>query len=296
MDHPAPSVSVIIPVYKQWALLERCLGALLKQSVGSPSAEILVVNNDPVTACPFPLVEQFPQVHWLTEEQPGSYAARNRGILVARGSILAFTDADCLPSPDWLAQGVSFLKSNPGVSRIGGRIQLFTEGPHANWAENFERAFAFRQDSAIRRHGSAVTANMMAWRRVFDRVGLFDEGLFSGGDHEWGKRAQRRGERIAYCPETVVAHPARSSVRALLRKHRRIVLGKIATAEASWGATREIGRSLPPPVLAFLDLRSQNRLSLKDCLRACCVLYLLRLYRVLVILGFKVRLVEKPRE
>lgn len=287
-------VSVIVPTYRDWDRVRHCLKALEEQQYPNNLVEVIVVNNDPDNPCQY--CESFPWVHWLTEDKPGSYAARNTGILAARGSILAFTDADCLPSPDWLAQGVSSLKSHPEFSRIGGRIELFTKGSHPNWAENFERAFAFRQDSAIRRHGSAVTANMMAWRHVFDRVGLFDETLFSGGDHEWGKRAQRNGERIAYCPEAVVAHPARSSMRALLKKHRRIVLGKLATAEASWGATREIGRSLLPPVLAFRDLQSQKRLSLKDCLKACCVLYLLRLYRVLVILGFKMRFIDKPRE
>lgn len=64
MEHPAPTVSVIVPVYKQWALLERCLGALAKQSVDHHSMEILVVNNEPATAPPSTLVEEFPSVHW----------------------------------------------------------------------------------------------------------------------------------------------------------------------------------------------------------------------------------------
>lgn len=293
MTSKVPTISVIIPVYHQWSLLSKCLEALEKQTLSQNEYEVLVINNDPTDPCP--LKENFSGIIFLEEIKPGSYAARNAGIQHARGEILAFTDADCVPDTDWLKMGLSFLMSNPNYSRIGGKIELFSDNSCPSWVEVYERIFAFRQDSAIRRHGSAVTANMMTWRHVFKRVGLFDEKMFSGGDHAWGKLAQQCGESIAYCPQAIVAHPARASLHALLRKHRRIVVGKIGAESGSWLATREIVRSLLPPMLAFRELRKQQKNPLIDCLKACCVLNLIRMYRIIVILAYKMRLIKRTR-
>jgi GT2 family glycosyltransferase len=71
-----------------------------------------------------------------------------------------------------------------------------------------------------------VTANLLAPRTAFDRVGPFNEKLLSGGDGEWCQRAGAEGIAVVYCPEASVGHPARASLAELMRKARRVVGGR----------------------------------------------------------------------
>jgi glycosyltransferase involved in cell wall biosynthesis len=67
-----------------------------------------------------PIVAQCKQARTGFEARPGSYAARNTGIELARGDILAFTDADCLPAADWIEHGLAALQRVENCG-LGGR-------------------------------------------------------------------------------------------------------------------------------------------------------------------------------
>jgi glycosyltransferase involved in cell wall biosynthesis len=114
-------ISVIIPVWNSGALLRRCLEALARQTLGPDCFEIIVVDNgssDDSAA----IANSFPGVVLLSEPRPGSYAARNRGLARARGDFIAFTDADCVPAPDWLEQALAAARRHPGAGVLAGRI------------------------------------------------------------------------------------------------------------------------------------------------------------------------------
>ena len=83
------------------------MNALTKQTYPKNRFEVIVVNNDPADPCPcIPLPDNFVLT---TEGKPGSYAARNAGIKIAKGEILAFTDSDCIPHSNWIEQAVNIL-------------------------------------------------------------------------------------------------------------------------------------------------------------------------------------------
>jgi hypothetical protein len=73
----------------------------------------------------------------------------------------------------------------------------------------------------------AATANVVAYRAAFDRVGFFNPDLKSLGDGEWIQRATRQGEVLRYADAAVVHHPRRSTVGPILRKVRRIAGGRM---------------------------------------------------------------------
>ncbi|WP_353746014.1 glycosyltransferase family A protein, partial [Shigella sp. FJ200518] len=77
----------------------------------------------------------------LDEAKPGSYAARNKALKIAKGDIYAFTDSDCQPKEDWLEVAINFFIDNTEVERIGGEISLFTKNEKANWFEIYEMFF-----------------------------------------------------------------------------------------------------------------------------------------------------------
>lgn len=68
---------------------------------------------------------------------------------------------------------------------------------------------------------------MVTWTRHFKTVGCFNGALLSGGDVEWGRRANEKGIVAEYASEVVVNHPARSDIGALLKKKRRLLGGEV---------------------------------------------------------------------
>lgn len=223
MDHPF--VSVIIPVYRDWASLNWALEALAGQTYPKERFEILVVDNDSADHT-LPTLPNT-NLRILREDKPGSYAARNTGITSSKGKILAFCDADCRPCPSWVEQAVRFFAAHPGCNRLAGKIELsYANEADVSLAELYETVFAFRQEEYARQ-GVSATANMFSYRHVFEDVGLFDDTLLSGGDLEWGQRASLAGSLIGYAPEVLVLHQARHSVQALIHKAKRVSSGYI---------------------------------------------------------------------
>ncbi len=222
-------VTVIIPTYNDWERLGKCINALAQQSYPADLFEIIVVNNNPNDAPPANFLIPG-NCRIITEAKPGSYAARNTAIKLAKGDILAFTDSDCIPDKEWISNAVDFLGNNPQYARIGGRVALFFSSKNLTNAELYDKVYAFRQHEVVRQRGTSVTANMITYKHVFDSVGLFDENLLSGGDFEWGKRANEAGFKIGYASNVIVNHPARASFKELIKKSKRVAGGH-ATAE-----------------------------------------------------------------
>ncbi|GGH18191.1 glycosyltransferase [Mucilaginibacter phyllosphaerae] len=214
-------VSIIIPTFKDWGRLSFCLNSLSRQSYPQNGFEIILINNyvgDKVPDDYF--IPQNCRV--FTEEKPGSYAARNLGITKSAGNIIGFTDSDCIPDIDWVANAVKAFKDNQAYSRIAGRIRLYYKSEKLTKAELYEKIYAFNQDIYVEQDGSGVTANMFTYRHVFDEVGLFKENLLSGGDYEWSVRARDAGHKIKYAEDVVVNHPARFHLNELIKKAKRV--------------------------------------------------------------------------
>jgi GT2 family glycosyltransferase len=96
----AKSVSIVIPTFNGASRIAHCLDALLKQTAGR-DVEILVVN-DGSTDNTVDVVTLYSGIRLISQANAGPAAARNRGASEARGSIILFTDDDCVPMPDWL--------------------------------------------------------------------------------------------------------------------------------------------------------------------------------------------------
>jgi glycosyltransferase involved in cell wall biosynthesis len=220
-----PLVSVIIPVYNDAARLRTCLHALEQQTYPAERFEVVVVDNGSTEDVSVAIPND-PRFTLVAEPSPGAYAARNSGIAVAAGEVLAFTDADCIPEHDWLEQAVRDLVDAPAVEMVGGAVRLFFKGEQPRGAaELYESLHAFPQEMFILRRKFAVTANMVTWRAVFARVGLFDSRLKSGGDADFGARVHRSGGALRYAPRAAVRHPARATGAELVSQARRVAGG-----------------------------------------------------------------------
>ena len=215
-----PRVSVIVPVLNDPQGIRSCVTALLAQTYPGPY-EIVVADNGS-TAQTRDAIEGLraaagDRVRLVVEPRRSPYAARNRALAEARGPLLAFTDADCVPAATWLAHGVRALEAQ-GDGVVGGRIVVTYRRGTPNPCEYWDSAVRLNQRVYVERSGFAATANLFAHAAVFARVGPFRAELLSGGDRELGLRLRGGGERLSYAADVVVEHPARATLGALYRK------------------------------------------------------------------------------
>lgn len=265
-----PLVSVIIPVYNDGERLSLCLKALKQQTYPSDRYEVIVVDNaSDKEANIRGVVEQFEGIRTAFECQPGSYAARNCGIAIAKGEAIAFTDADCIPAPNWLEKGIDHLVSVPNCGLVAGNIEVFFHNlQQPSVVELYESILAFRPQECLELHHYGVTANVFTWKQVIDRVGMFNSLLKSNGDIEWGQRIYASGYQQVYASDAVVAHPARYSWQQLRQKTRRYAGGaydwrhnpKYSWRERNWYFVKAIAYNLMPPVMFAINNYSDPKL------------------------------------
>ncbi|WP_144865734.1 glycosyltransferase, partial [Hyella patelloides] len=222
-----PFISVIIPVFNDREPLKLCLAALAQQSYPSSQHEVIVVDNgsdhlEQIEA----IVNSFKEVILAKESTPGSYAARNKGLSLAKGEIIAFTDADCIPAPDWLEAGVQTLTNTPNCGLVAGQIQLFFRNPkQPTMVEIYESVRALPQQEFVAKHHYGATANVFTTQEVIKQVGGFDAQLKSSGDVEWGQRVYKKGYQQVYAESVVVHHPTRASWKEFCNRTRRLAGG-----------------------------------------------------------------------
>lgn len=222
-------VSVVIPVLNGERFLAQCLDALQWQ-VDAPSFEVIVVDNGS-TDRTVSIAENHPLgVGVLRELARGPYAARNTGIAVARGKVIALTDSGCIPAPRWIAEALAALDA--GADLVGGAVrQRATRSNPTIW-ERYDRATYLRQDRFIALECFAATANLVLWRSVFDTIGVFHPELVASGDLEFGQRAVKAGFRLVFSAEAEVEREPRTTMRGTWDLHRKLGSGFAELARA----------------------------------------------------------------
>lgn len=225
-----PFVSVIIPVYNDPERIGKALDKLVEQTYPVGSYEIIVADNGSTDETPHVIQEycdKYPDLVRMVVEKEiqSSYAARNKAVGRARGKIFAFTDSDCIPDPGWIKSGVQVLEKE-GATCAGGCIEFFFNSERPNIYEHFDAGRKLNQKAFVEEVGFAATANFFVRREMFDCYGEFCSDLISGGDFEFGRRLTSAGEKMTYALEAVVKHPARDTLRAILKKTLRVTEGE----------------------------------------------------------------------
>jgi glycosyltransferase involved in cell wall biosynthesis len=219
---PPRTVSVVVPVFNGAATLCVCIEALLAQTYSS-LIEIIVVDNNSTDRTP-DLVSRYPVTLLHERALQTSYAARNRGIVCARGEIVALTDADCAPRVDWIENLVAQFSDGD----LGAVVGTMADQPPANL---IEALVAVMQPFAhLDRRGfkSLITGNVAVRRSVLHEVGLFDESLPTAGDIDLGWRLQLQTNwKMSEAAEAIVLHRHRGSLSGVFAQFRRYGLSEI---------------------------------------------------------------------
>lgn len=286
IDPKLPRVSVIIPVFNDQDGIDACISALGEQRYPAELLQVIVVDN--ASDMPIRVDDEAAFQAVVTRcGSPGSYAARNAGLSKASGDVLAFTDADCIPDPDWISNGVATL-AEERRRIVGGEVQ-FRVSSKPTAVELYQVLSGFAQQHNIEAHGFSATANLFAPREVFTEIGPFDTSLLSGGDRVWCWRASASGFELVYAADAIVETMPRKSLESAARQARRVEGGRKTLREDAGGKTTvHIG----PRRGALTSLRwilGHSELSWWDRIRVlgvATILYVVRISeRVMLALG-----------
>jgi glycosyltransferase involved in cell wall biosynthesis len=247
-------ISVIVPVYNNAHHLSRVVQALLQQDYPRDRYELIFVDNGSVDNS-LEILQRCPELSVYSEAEPGSYAARNRGISHARGEILAFTDSDCFPHAGWLKSIDRALSADHAKLVLGPRLSVGSSSCVRLLAsyENNKTQLVCRSDDPSVYYG--YTNNMAVKKPVMDRIGPFLQ-LDRGADTIFVSRVAQTFscDAVSYCPEMFVQHAELNSVRNYCKKmktygrsrtanHHILPVRSLNTAER-WKAFRTTARGL----------------------------------------------------
>jgi glycosyltransferase involved in cell wall biosynthesis len=230
------SVSVIIPARDAAPTLGRTLEALAAQDLAGPF-EVIVVDDGSRDQTPAIAKRFAPLVRLVrSERSEGPGAARNRGVAAASAPLLAFTDADCFPTAEWLARG---LESLARADLVQGRVAPDPDTPRTP----FDRTLEIDRDG-----GFYQTANLFVSRETFEAAGGFrDWALERPERRRWSPdRRRNRASRTPIGEDTLFAWSARrlgarSAFAPDALVHHAVVPGNLGDALADrWHWTRDM--------------------------------------------------------
>jgi len=215
-------ISILIPVHDDLKGLVITLQSLKENGIVDRLDTEIIICNDGGGEIISNLTKQYDCKEAKLEHQSGSYAVRNKGIEIANGDILAFLDADQRVDKSWLDAG---LKALEAADYIGGRIKIETSDQPDIW-ELYDQMKAFPVSEYLKDQYFAPTANLFVRREVFEKVGIFRNELYSGGDYEFGIRIKKAGFVQRYAPDAITYHKARNK-REQLKKIQRVAKGSV---------------------------------------------------------------------
>ena len=225
MKNSLMKVSVVVPAYNEEDYIEKCINSLKRQEYPKEDYEIIVIDNNS-TDHTISIIKTL-GIKFTKERIKGPAAAKNAGIKMTKGDIVAFIDGDCIAKEDWLAKIMAAFKS-PNIGCVAGEI-IGSENQNLSELEKFLIKKGHLSQVQHVNHSFmpfAATANAAYRKEVFDHIGLFDQKLLIGEDTDMSWRMQLHSKyKLAYVPEATVFHPYESKMNDLFRQKRRHAYG-----------------------------------------------------------------------
>jgi glycosyltransferase involved in cell wall biosynthesis len=197
-------ISVVIPTYKRYDLLQRCLKALTDQSLDKSEYEVLIVSDgyDAATEQIVKALSLYNFRYLFLPHKKGPAAARNLGWQKAQSRLIAFTDDDTIPHFNWLS---SFLANSHETlaEAFTGKVKV----PRPDEPTDYEMNIAHLE------HADFVTANCACTRTALEITGGFDERFSMAWreDSDLEFKLLQQGVPIYHIPEALVIHPVRKA-------------------------------------------------------------------------------------
>lgn len=205
-EKPAVSfLSIVVTVKNEAAHLSQLLDSLAGQE---PPFEIVLVDAFSEDRTP-EIARKFEELHpgllRFIQAQGKRGAGRNFGARLAKGDYLVFTDGDCVADSQWLSSIRVGLKSSKVVA---GKTTTIGNPGYVN----LERVELYQGDVDL----TYPSCNLAYERRLFEKLGGFDDRFVTAEDIDLNLRAVRSGATIHYRPDAVVYHNTRMNLTRFL--------------------------------------------------------------------------------
>jgi glycosyltransferase involved in cell wall biosynthesis len=210
--------SIIVPVYNTAAFLPECIAALKDQDYDHSEYEIIMVDNNSTDGSA-QILAGVEGIRLLSEAKQGAYAARNRGLMAAKGDVIAFTDSDCMPDGGWL-QSIARRLANPRIQVVLGSRRPHLDNGLLRLVYDYEDAKAELTIGVSRAEAHYGYTNNMAVRRsTLNTYGPFNERPRGGDTLLIRTIVDGEGVTCAtYDPRMKVIHAEVASVATYWRK------------------------------------------------------------------------------
>jgi glycosyltransferase involved in cell wall biosynthesis len=239
----SPSVSIVIPTYKNGRFLAEAIESALAQTC---PCEIIVVCDGPLQDLGF-LVSRYGEVEFIQQPHRGVSAARNNGWRAARGHYVVFLDGDDRLKPNAVELNLQRFAEHPGCAFVYGSFQYIDsdgyvlKSPYAKEIGEDAYGALLREDTIV------TTATVMHRRDCLEAVGGFDEQLACCEDYDLYLRLARRYQiaRSAGCLCEYRRHPGNlsSNIPLMLRSFLEVMRRqeKYCVQSLPWQRAMEIG-------------------------------------------------------
>jgi glycosyltransferase involved in cell wall biosynthesis len=263
-----PLVSVIVPVWNAAGFIVETVQSVFAQTF--TNYELIVVNDGSADTAELEeaLLPYQSSLKYFSERHRGAAAARNTALRVARGTYVAFLDADDSWLPHYLDRQIAFLKAHPDVDLVYADAKLMGDSPLAGrtFMQTAPSRGAVTLKSLLSLRSHVIASGVVARRSVVVETGMFDETIARGHDFDLWIRLASRGARLAY----------QRQVLLLRRIHAKNLSGDgVAECERALATLRRVERTiaLSPDEqkalagsVAWLSARRECELG-KQCLR-----------------------------
>jgi len=218
-----PFISVVVPIHNEEKHLSRCIDALLRQDYPSDRFEIILVDDGSRDGSPeicWTSVSRqsgtLPRVSYVRISHSGLSVARNVGVSLAKGDIIAFIDGDALASREWIREIVAAFENAPRVGVVGGRILPLNPERFVprllHWIGYYEPGSGGEEQIHV------IGTNMAYRRAVFEQEGGFFEPFHQRGDETAFLLKVLRHWEQGKAPNALVRHEHPERLRDWLRE------------------------------------------------------------------------------
>jgi cellulose synthase/poly-beta-1,6-N-acetylglucosamine synthase-like glycosyltransferase len=202
-----------------------CLKALAAQTLSKERFEVIVCDDGSEVPLASTLQNTLAtlgnlRVSFVSQQNAGPAAARNRAADAAQGKYLAFTDDDCRPATDWLDKLLQHFEGGNNALIGGGMCAASTS---SRYARATQRIMNFVYADQARSGGMLLfsTSNLAMNAQAFRDVGGFSTRfrLAAGEDYDLCARWYHEGGELMYVPEALIVHDPPLTFGGFLRQH-----------------------------------------------------------------------------